>query len=252
MTDTPNDPTRAAQRLMRPELPKRFYKAAESVETTDGFAVALDGRPLRTPAKRLLAVPRRALAEDIAGEWAAQGERIDPATMPLTRLVNVAIDGVTDTREAVAEEVVKYAASDLLCYRAEAPERLVERQAAHWDPILAWAREAMGLRFVLVEGVVFADQPVATLEAVRAAVAPLDPLRLAALHTVVALTGSSVIGLALAQGAIDVEGAWTAAHVDEDWTIELWGEDAEATARRVHRFVDMKAAARVLRLLAEA
>ncbi len=250
MSDVPpDDPMRSAQRLMRPELPKRFYKAAESIEKAEGFSVALDGRSVRTPAKAVLAVPSRALADALAAEWNAQGERVDPTTMPLTRLINVAIDGIAGERAAVSSEIVKYAASDLLCYRAEGPDGLVARQGEHWDPVLAWARDSLGLRFVLIEGVVFADQPEATLDRVRELVSPLDPLRLAGLHTVMTLTGSALLALAVFHGHLDADAAWAAAHVDEDWNMQLWGRDEEALARRATRLAEMQAASRLLALL---
>lgn len=250
MSDVPpDDPMCSAQRLMRPELPKRFYKAAESIEKTEGFSVALDGRPVRTPAKAVLAVPSRALADALAAEWNAQGERVDPTTMPLTRLVNVAIDGIVGERAAVASEIVKYAASDLLCYRAEGPDGLVARQSEQWDPVLAWARDNLGLRFVLIEGVIFTDQPEATLDRVGELVSRLDPLRLAGLHTVMTLTGSAVLALAVFHGHLDADAAWAAAHVDEDWNMQLWGRDEEALARRATRLAEMQAAGRLLALL---
>ena len=175
--------------------------------------------------------PHVALADAIAAEWEDQQEVIDPARMPLTRLANTIIDGVAAAAPAVAAEIEQYLATDLLFYRADGPERLVERQRARWDPILAWARAAFGARFELVEGVIHIVQPAESLRAVAAAI-PRDPWRLGAVHAVTTLTGSALIALALAHGGIDVDAAWTAAHVDEDWNMELWGRDEIALERR--------------------
>jgi chaperone required for assembly of F1-ATPase len=243
-------PMQRAQRLMRPELPKRFYKSAEAAKQDGGFGILLDGRAVRTPAKNIVTVPGEKLALALAEEWNAQVEVIDPGKMPLTRLVNSAIDGVAREQEAVRAEIVKYAASDLLCYRAEAPQRLVENQRAKWDPVLDWAGEALGARFRLAEGIVFVDQPVEALEAVAAVLSRLDIFRLAAASVVTTLTGSALLALALLEKRLSVEEAWAAAHVDEDWNAELWGEDEEAAERRARRFEEMKAAARIIALAA--
>jgi chaperone required for assembly of F1-ATPase len=249
MSDT-EGPMQRAQRLMRPKLPKRFYKSAEAAKRDGGFCILLDGRPVRTPAKNIVTVPGEKLALALAEEWNAQAEVIDPANMPLTRLVNSAIDGVAREEDAVRAEIVKYAASDLLCYRAEGPPRLVENQRAKWDPVLDWAEEALGARFRLAEGIVFVDQPVEALEAVAAALARLDIFRLAAMSVVTTLTGSALLALALLEKRLTVEEAWAAAHVDEDWNAELWGEDEEAAERRQRRFAEIKAAARIIALAA--
>ena len=174
----PLDPTESARRNMRPQLRKRFYQRAHVGEAAP-FAVLLDNRPVRTPAGNALALPSRALGEAVAAEWDAQQERIDPAVMPLTRLVNSIIDGVATAPAPVADEVAKYLGSDLVCYRADTPAGLVARQAQHWDPILDWARETLGARFVLAEGVMFAAQPDHAILAASAAI-PSDPWRLGA------------------------------------------------------------------------
>ncbi|GGG26947.1 ATP12 family chaperone protein [Chelatococcus composti] len=245
------DPMRAAQQSMKAHLPRRFYKEAAVEERAEGFVLLLDGRPARTPGKALLALPTQAAGEAVAAEWAAQGEHIDPAAMPLTRIANSAIDGVSREMEAVAADVVKYAGSDLLCYRAEGPERLVARQQQIWDPILAWVREALGARFVLAEGVMFVAQPEASLAAVAAAVARFDrPMALAALHVLTTLSGSALIALAVALDHLTPEAAWLAAHVDEDVQMEIWGEDQEALERRAARWREFAAAAQMLRALA--
>ncbi|AHB49235.1 ATPase [Hyphomicrobium nitrativorans NL23] len=234
---------------LRPPLPKRFYKSA-SVESRDGaFAILLDGRPVRTPGKRLLAVSVIALAEAVAAEWEAQGERIDPATMPLTRLANTAIDAVSDKMHEVADDIAAFAASDLLCYRAEAPEGLVRRQAEAWDPPLAWARDALGAGLTVQAGLMPVDQPAEAIASVRGALAPLDALSLAATHVLTTLTGSAILALAHVEGRLTLEEVWAAATVDERWQSDLWGRDAEAEARMAERLAEATAAARCLRLL---
>ena len=239
------DPIEAARRAMRPPLPRRFYRQAGVEAAEGGFRVVLDGRPVRTPARRFLVAPSRALAEALAAEWDAQGETIDPATMPLTRLANSIIDGIATAPAPVAAEIEKYLGSDLLFYRADAPQGLVDRQAHRWDPVLAWAREVLGARFVLAQGIVHAAQPEGAIAAARAAM-PSDPWRLGALHAVTTLTGSALLALALLRGRLTADEAWDAAHVDEDWNMEQWGRDEVALARRAARRAEMDAAAKVL------
>lgn len=241
MTDDAQAPASRAERL-----PKRFYTEVTLVEGPGGLGIALDGRAVRTPARKPLAVADPGLAEDVAAEWAGQGERIDPLTMPLTGLVNSAIDRVAPHAEAVRADIVAYAASDLLCYRAETPDALAARQTAEWDPILAWAEAELGARFALAAGIVHVEQPRRALAAVEAALAPLPALELAAVHVATTLTGSAVIALALRCRAVDADAAWVAAHVDEDWQAEQWGQDAEAISRRRARRMNFDAAARVL------
>lgn len=244
----PLDPMESARQGARPRPSKRFYKRAQAGESgADGVPVLLDGKPVRTPARRPLAAPTRALAEMIAQEWEAQRELIDPAAMPLTRLANAIIDAVAEQRAAVAEEIVHYLGSDLLCYRADAPEALVARQAQAWDPLLAWARDALGARFVLAQGVMHVAQPREAIAAARAAI-PADAWRLGALSSLVTLTGSALLVLALAQGAIEADAAWATAHVDEDWQMSQWGRDELALARRAYRRGEFDAAVAVLQL----
>jgi chaperone required for assembly of F1-ATPase len=241
------DPTEAARRGAKPRLRKRFYEhGAIGGRGEAGFPVLLDGKPVYTPARRLLAAPTMSLAQEIAAEWNAQKDEIDPARMPLTRLANAVIDGVADAPAAVAEDVAKYLGSDLVCYRAESPEGLVARQSEHWDPVLAWARDTLGAHFIQVQGVTFAAQPAAALAAARACL-PADPWQLGALSSITALTGSALLALALRGGALDVAAAWAAAHVDEDWQMAQWGRDAIALAARDSRFAEMQAAATVLK-----
>jgi chaperone required for assembly of F1-ATPase len=241
------NPMEAARRGARPVLRRRFYDQASTVAAAEGFAIALDGKGVRTPAGRVLAAPTQALAQAIAAEWDGQRDVIDPAKMPLTRLANSIIDGVGDNAAPVAAEIAKYLGSDLLCYRAGSPQGLVERQAQHWDPILAFARDMLGARFVLAEGVVPIAQPEPALAAAAAAV-PTDPWRLGAVSTVTTLTGSALIALALLRGVLTVDAAWQAAHVDEDWNIAQWGQDELALERRAFRFTEFQAAVTVLAL----
>lgn len=229
-------------------MPRRFYAAVTTVAEADGHILKLDGRAVRTPGKRVLTVRAGALATALAAEWAAQGERIDPATMPLTRLANTVVDGVVGREPALVDDLVAYAGHDLVCYRAEGPAELAARQAEHWDPLIAWAETALGSRFVPALGIMPVTQPEAALAGVRSALAPFDAFRLAALHVMTTLMGSCLLALAHATGHLTLKAAWTAAHVDEDWQIARWGEVPEATARRARRRQDMEAASRFLAL----
>jgi chaperone required for assembly of F1-ATPase len=241
----------AAAARTRPTLPRRFYKSVMVAgrESPPTFRILLDGKPARTPAKAELAVPTHALGEAIAAEWSAQGDHIDAATMPQTRLANTAIDGVTSQLAQVRADITAFAASDLVCYRADGPEPLVEQQCQRWDPVLAWARDALGARFAVATGLMPVGQPEDAIAAVAVALENLDHFHLTALHVMTTLTGSALLALAHARGALAAEAAWAAAHVDEDWQISRWGEDAEAAARRAHRWAEMQAASRLLALL---
>ena len=246
---TPTNPLEAARRLTAPVLQRRFYAKAEMAQEEGVFVLRLDGKRAMTPGKNPLAVPHKHLAEAIVAEWMGQNDSIDPASMPVTRLANSAIDGVASRLAEVRADVLAYAATDLLYYRAGEPEGLVERQHAMWDPIVAGAEERFGVRFVLAEGVMHVAQPEPTLAAIKAAIERFDdPFRLAGLSLATSLSGSALIALALAEDALDADAAWKAAHVDEDWNIEKWGEDAEATARRRKRLADFRAAALALAL----
>jgi chaperone required for assembly of F1-ATPase len=232
-------------------LPKRFYTDAAVVETPEGFAVRLDGKPVRTPGKALLALPTRAAAQLVADEFSAQGETVDPMSMPVLRLVNTAIDGVAADTQAIVEDVMRFSSSDLVCYRAEGPDSLVARQAEAWDPVLDWARAALGARFFLTEGVMHVEQPRESVAAVGLWLRQREEaFRLSSIHLMTTLTGSALVALAVEAGGIEADAAWAAAHVDEDWTIEHWGEDAEAAARRAARRRDFDAAVALVRALA--
>jgi len=243
----PLDPEESARRSMRPKLRARFYKEAAVSEAADGFHVQLDGRAVRTPARRPLAAPTRALAEAISVEWRAQQDAVDPATMPLTRLANSIIDGVAVQPEPVREEVEKYLGTDLLFYRAEGPEGLLALQSKHWDPLIEWARDQHGARFVMAQGIAYAQQPTEAMAAM-AKIIPADPWPLGAVNVITTLTGSALIALALSTGKITVDEAWAAAHVDEEWNMRTWGRDEMVMQRLNHRRLDMDAATDVLRL----
>ncbi len=247
MTNSPTNPMAAAQRLARPEPPRRFYKQAAAAPHEGGFALTLEGRVARTPGRRPIVVASQAVAEALAAEWAAQGETLDPAAMPLTRIVNAAIDRVAGEMEAVRADIVAYSQSDLVCYRAEGPQSLVEAQEEAWSPVVAWVRDALGVELVLAEGVVPVVQDPRVAAAVTEAVAPFDPLALAALHTATTLTGSAFVALALARGDLAPEAAWVAAHVDENWQMSRWGRDEAALAQRQPRWRELEAAALILR-----
>jgi len=245
-----NESVRHAQENMRAPVVKRFYKTAEAAPHADGFAVTLDGRVARTPAKARIVVPSEPLAQALAAEWAAQGEILEPHAMPLTRLANSALDGVAQAMAETVAAVAAYAGSDLVCFRAEETPALSVRQAAAFDPVLAFVERRLGARFLLAGGIMPVSQPPAALAAVRKAVeAHADPFALTALADLTSLSGSVLIALAVSHGELEMEKAWAAAHVDEEFQIERWGRDAEAQARRDKRGQDFAAAAFVLKAL---
>jgi chaperone required for assembly of F1-ATPase len=232
-------------RVDRP-LPKKFYKLAS---VTPDLAIALDGRPVKTPLKSKLVLPAKALAEAIAGEWNAQVDVINPAAMPLTRLANTALDRAGPERQYVAGQIVEFVGSDLVCYRAEAPQTLVALQAEHWDPVLSLAFLALGAHFKVASGILHVQQDAASLAAVEAHIAELNDFELTIAHNLTTLTGSALIGLMLVAEAISPEQGWAAAHVDEDFQISQWGEDHEAKKRRDNRRIDYDASLQFLNLL---
>lgn len=231
-------------------LPKRFYKQATAAPLGDGFTVLLDGKGVKTPARSALVVPTLALAEAMAAEWNAQGERIDPRSMWLTKLANTAIDRVAPRRDAVIDEIVAFAGSDLVCYMAETPIGLAQRQAAHWAPLVVWAEEALGASLRVTPGLIHVPQEEAALAAIRKAVSEASAFELAALHNAVTLTGSAVIGLALLRRRLTAQQAFDAAHVDEAWQVHLSGEDEDEAARLAARRAELDDTARFLELLA--
>lgn len=246
MSSSQKDPEALARALSKRELPKRFYKVATHAPVEGGYAIHLDGRAVKTPGKAGLLLPAEDIARAVAAEWEAQEKEIDPAKMPLTRIANSAIDAVAPRFAEVADDASKYCGTDLLCYRADTPQALVERQMAVWDPILSWAEERLGGKFVLVAGLIHREQPSELIAAYRAGLDGLSPLKLAALHTAVTLSGSALLALALAEGRMSVDEAWAAAHVDEDYNIQLWGEDAQAAQIRAHKQKDFAAAGLIL------
>jgi chaperone required for assembly of F1-ATPase len=224
---------------------KRFWTEARA----KGGTVLLDDKPVRTPKRNALALPKTALAEAIAAEWGAVGEELDPRTLPLTGLANAAIDIVAPDPAAFAADLGHYAETDLLAYRAEGPAELVARQAAEWDPLLAWVRARYDVHVELVTGVMHRPQPEATVTRLRDALAARAPFELAALSPIVTIGGSLIAGLALAERAFDADRIWTAVNLDELWQEELWGEDALAVQARDARRRDWNAAVRFLELL---
>ena len=233
----------------KPSHPRRFYSEVTTKDEGEGVALLLDGKRVRTPRKAQLVLPNTALAQAVADEWREQGERIDPATMPFTRLANSVIDGVTGREAAVIDDILTYANSDLVCYRGEGPKGLVSLQTGHWDPIVAWAKQDLGAPMRLAEGVMHVEQPRVSLDAIRGRLEGFNSWSLAVLHVMTGLSGSALLALAVALGRLSPEEAWDAAHVDEDWQIGQWGEDEEAKERRANRRRDFAAAARILELL---
>ena len=229
---------------------RRFWQRATVRAEDGGYAVALDDQPLRTPAGAPLVVPTEALAAAIAAEWDALDAEIAPDRLPLTRAANSAIDRVADQRAAVVDAIAEYGASDLLCYRAAAPEALAARQAAGWDPWMQWAARTLAAPLVAVTGVTHQPQPPASLAALRAAVAAQDAFRLVALNELVALSGSLVLGLAVAGDALPATTAWDLSRLDETWQEEHWGLDFEAEAAAAARRAEFLQARRLLDLLA--
>jgi chaperone required for assembly of F1-ATPase len=249
LRQNPLDPMESARRNLRPTR-KRFYREVSVAEAGEGYEVRLDGKPIRTPARRSLALPARELADVVAGEWREQGDFIEPRRMPLTRLANTIIDGVADSVPEVVDEVAKYLGADLLVYRAEGPDGLTQRQGESWDPVLAWAQETLGAQFFLSAGVMHVPQPQRALAAAAAAI-PHDPWLLGAVHTVTTLTGSALLALALLRGRLTAEETWSTANVDEDWQMEQWGEDELAMQRGAFRWAEMQAAAVIITALRE-
>jgi len=229
---------------------KRFWTEATVRPAPGGFAIWLDARQVKTPAKAALVVPTEAMAHAIAAEWQAQEKAIDPRTMPVTRAANAAIDKVAVQFDEVAELIAAYGLSDLLCYRATGPEALAARQAAAWDPLLGWAAEALGAPLVTTHGVIPVAQPDTSAQALAGCVKALDAFRLTALHDLVSISGSLVLGLAVLHGRIDAETAWRLSRIDEEWQSELWGADEEAEAVAIGRLADIKSAHNILNLLA--
>ena len=228
---------------------KRFWKSAQAIQNDGGWGVELDGRPLRTPARKPVSVPTQRLAEDIAAEWNAAEDKIDPRAMPLTGLANAAIDRVAPDKKSFASGIAKYAEADLASYRAEGPQGLIDAQAEHWDELLAWGRRRFDVDFRTTNGLLHVDQPPATVERLGHAVSALDPYRLAGLSPLVTIGGSLLAALGVLEEVFTPEWAWEAVSVDDRWQLEQWGSDAEAEAALDNRKRDFLAAARFLELL---
>ena len=223
---------------------RRFWKAASVRSLDGGFEVVLDDRPLRTPGKQPLHLPTQALAQALAQEWDAQADVIDPNTMPLTRAANSAIEKVAPQFAAVADMLAQYGGSDLLCYRAESPTELADQQAAGWQPLLDWARDSLGAELAVTTGVMPIAQDPAALARLRAHVHALDVFGLTALHDLVTLPGSLVLGLAVIHGRLDADAAHQLSRIDEAFQASQWGEDDEATAAAAARLTALRDAAR--------
>jgi len=213
---------------MNPSLEKRFWEKASVVETENGFGITLDGRSVKTPSKTPLVVDFRAIADDIAAEWMAQGEQVDPATMPTTRMANSVIDKVTVNRDAIIDMLSDYAGSDLLCYRATTPQELIDEQARVWDPLLDWSANAMKAPFQATQGVMYVDQPAQSIEVYRAKLQSMNNYQLAGAHDLITISGSMVVAMGLMTNHLDVDQAWSAVSVDEIWQEKQWGADEEA------------------------
>ena len=228
---------------------KRFWNAAAAARSDDGWRIELDGRPVRTPERKLLLVPGERIADAIADEWNAAGEKVDPGAMPLTGLANAAIDRVAPYPEQFAAGPARYGESDLACYRVDTPRELVARQQESWDKLLAWARRRFDVDFATTCGILHVTQPEATVQRLAHAVTTLDPFRMTALSSLVTIGGSLIAALALLEGAMTAEQAWDAVTIDERWQLEQWGSDAEAEAVLERRRRDFFAAAKFLELL---
>lgn len=230
---------------------KRFYADARIAAAEGGYSLLLDGRPVKTPARKALRAPNRPLAEAAAEEWQRQGDEIDAGAMPFNRFLNTALDRVAERESEVVSELAAYAATDLVSYRADQPEDLAARQAAAWDPALDWLARTHGAKLTVTTGIAPVDQPPEALAVVRNAFAAHDAFALAGLHSAVSVLGSAVLGLAFAEGPLDAQTAFDAAMVDETYQTEQWGEDAEAAKRRASLRQELDEAAAYLRLLSQ-
>jgi chaperone required for assembly of F1-ATPase len=228
------------------QLPRKFYT---DVQLSDANAILLDGRPVKTPMKHALVLPNRKLAEAVADEWRAQDKVIDPELMPITKLANTALDRATAERLHVINEVVEYAGSDHICYWADRPPELVQMQRQHWQPVLDWARVTLSAHFKVASSITHIPQDAESLASVRSYAEKLDEWQLTGLYLLMTLTGSSLLAIMLQSGAANAEAVWTATHVDEDYQISQWGEDAEAIARRKTRRREFDGLVRFFELL---
>ncbi|VEJ45505.1 ATP12 family chaperone protein [Bartonella vinsonii] len=242
-----NHSVQKTQKLSCSPLSKRFYREVKPLCKEGGFSILLDGCPLKTPAKRFFIVPTEAFAMLVAEEFESQKQIIDPAKMPVTRLVNTVIDGIADDMQSVFEDLLRFVACDMIFYRAQTPKELVQRQYEQWDPLLGWVEEKIGARFHLTEGLIHVEQPREAIQAVSNYLRKVEsPYMLAALHVMTTLTGSALIALAVSAKRINADYAWNIAHLDEDWIMEQWGRDEEAIARRAYKKIEFNAAATII------
>jgi chaperone required for assembly of F1-ATPase len=239
---------RISQEAVKRELPKKFFRVAEAVQEGDTFSVRLDGRGLKTPKKSTLLVPTASLAEAVAAEWNALDAEIDPALLPLTKIANTVIDGVVGMEKELHDDIVRFIGNDLLFYRAGTPRELAARQAAQWDPVLAWAGERFGAAFKVTEGVMPVEQNLLAVAKVASALSDADAMKLAPVHVLTTLTGSALLVIAFLEGRLTADEVWAATNIDELWQEEQWGEDAEALERRAKRRAEFDAAVRFLTL----
>ncbi|OPB31483.1 ATP12 family chaperone protein [Bartonella sp. AR 15-3] len=238
---------RHPQELLYRPLPKRFYEKVNVIFKEEKFFILLDGRLLKTPAKRDFFVPVETLATLVAQEFVVQKAVIDPVKMPMTRLVNTVIDGIIDNMQIIFEHLLRFVSCDMIFYRAQTPKELVKRQSEKWDFLLDWAEEKLGTHFNLVEGLMHVEQPPESIQAVSNYLRKIEsPYTLAALHAMTTLTGSALIALAVAERKICTDDAWAMAHLDEDWTMEQWGKDEETIARRAYKKAEFNAAATII------
>ncbi|KEC54517.1 ATP12 family chaperone protein [Bartonella koehlerae] len=241
------DSVQRIQNLSCQMSPKRFYKEVKILCEEEGFSVLLDGYPVKTPAKRHFFLPTKVFAVFVAKEFENQKQVIDPAKMPMTRLVNTVIDGIADNVQAVFEDLLRFVACDMIFYRAQTPKELVQRQCEQWDPLLDWAEEKLGARFHVTEGLMHIEQSREAIQAVSNYLRKVEsPYMLAALHTMTTLTGSTLIALAVSEGKIDLDHAWKIAHLDENWMMEQWGIDEQKLVRCSHKKSEFDAAGTII------
>jgi chaperone required for assembly of F1-ATPase len=226
----------------------RFYRDVSVERAGEAYRILLDGKPIRTPAGAAFALPNETLAQAVAEEWRAQGEKLAPESMHLTKLANTAIDGVAPHRDAFIEQILSFAKSDSLCYRAAAPQDLIARQAAQWDPLLQWARENYGAQLRTATGIGFVEQPPEAIERLKRALKDRDDFTLAALNAAAALTGSAIVALGLSEGRIDADAAFAASQLDEIYQAEKWGRDPEALIQSRNKAAELTNITRFFRL----
>ncbi len=244
------DPMRVASLSAKSQLRKRFYKLATVYSDAENINIHLDGRSVKTPGGETFCAPNIHVGELVANEWNRQEERIDPQTMPVMRLINTSIDGVSKDMQPVKDDIIRFAGSDLLCYRADNPEELIANQQKLWEPLIEWAGSSLGAVFSVQTGIMHVAQSSDCITAFGQHVNPIEsPELLTALHSLTAISGSAIIALAILKGEIDIAQGWNAAHVDEDWQISKWGEDSDAQAFRAARKLEFEAAVHLLKAL---